>query len=134
MYWSHNKAVLYKFTGILTSSDFCPTPCTIGKQVKLWKISVFQFQNKALPQQAPEMLMLIQSCTFMLCCMLGQLPLLQAESWHTDCLRARRTPSWTTLLFPQWCSATHPSEQWASQKVSSSLYLLFYIQYCCVDF
>lgn len=61
-----------------------------------------------------------QSCTLMLCCMLGQLPSLQAGSWHTDCLRARRTPSWTTPLSPQWCSATHPSERWASQKVRGS--------------
>ncbi|KAF6726330.1 Glutathione reductase, mitochondrial [Oryzias melastigma] len=43
-------------------------------------------------------------------------PLLQAESWHTDCLRARRIPSWTTPAFPQWCSVTRPSVRWASQR------------------
>lgn len=45
--------------------------------------------------------------------------MLQAESWHTDCLRARRIPSWTTPAFPQWCSVTRPSVRWASQRVSS---------------
>lgn len=59
-----------------------------------------------------------------------QLPSLQAGSWHTDCLRARRTPSWTTPPSPQWCSATHPSGRSASQRVSDG----FIIKVKLLDF
>lgn len=72
-------------------------------------------------------------------CVLWQLPSLQAGSWHTGCLRARRTPSWTIHPSPQWYSAIHPLGRWASQRVSLSSHRTFIgfnfplSHYCCIE-